>query len=141
MLDPTRLTARRIQLPEDGSEYAIELGKPSSVVRLLMRDGLCLLREASPDAEVNGAPPSLGTALHQGDLISVAGTELVFGFFDEHHEPNLEAAIARDPDAEAPWAVYADCCRSAATPSVNGSPNPTGPPRIRTGSRGWTRSR
>jgi uncharacterized protein (TIGR02996 family) len=87
----------------------LDLGKTGARVRLLMRDGLCLLMEASPrDVEINGGPPALGTSLHHGDLISVGGVELAFGYFDEHREPNLEAAIARAPDSEEAWLVYAD---------------------------------
>ncbi|MBS1151474.1 MAG: hypothetical protein H6Q89_3172, partial [Myxococcaceae bacterium] len=105
-MDPARLTARRVRLPEDGHEFVIggpelDLGKPGSIVRLLMRDGLCLLMEATPRAvEVNQTPVALGTSLHHGDLIWIGGVELVFGYFDEHREPNLEAAIARSPDAD-----------------------------------------
>jgi uncharacterized protein (TIGR02996 family) len=96
----------------------LDLGKPGFLVRLLMRDGLCLLMELRRDVEINKTAPQLGTSLHHGDLISIdqGEVELVFGEFPEHREPNLEAAIARDPDSESGWLVYADWLQERGDP-------------------------
>lgn len=97
----------------------LDLGRPDfEKVRLRQRDGLWLVMEANPRAvfEINGSVPAPRTPLHHGDLISIGGVELAFGYFSEAHEPNLETAIARDPGADEPWLVYADWLQERGDP-------------------------
>ncbi len=130
MLDPAHLTARRIRLPEDGHAFVIggadlPLGNTAASVRLFMRRGQCLVLDASEDVEINRSLPSRPSALHHGDLISVGETELVFGYFDEHRSQALEAEIARRPDADETWAVYADWLQEQGDPLGDRLANPT----------------
>lgn len=97
--------------------FDLPIGAGFPTLQLLMRDGLCLVMEASTgDIEINGQPVRLGTALLHGDLITIRDVELAFSTFDELREPNLEAAILRDPDADEPWLVYADWLQEQGDP-------------------------
>ncbi len=128
MLDPARLTARRIRLPDDGHEFVIggedlPLNGGASV-RLFMRRGQCLVLEASHGVEIDRVSASRPSALHHGDLISVGETQLVFGYFDEHRSPQLEAEISQRPDADETWAVYADWLQEQGDPLGDRLANP-----------------
>lgn len=57
---------------------------------------------------VNGAPIRWPRALFRGDELQLGTTRLRFGAEAPVEEPRLVEAIARDPDDEAAWLVWAD---------------------------------
>lgn len=113
MLDPERFTAHRVELPDSG-ELVVggrdpRFGSPGVFAKLLIRDGLHIVTEISSDAvQVNRTPVRGLVPLSHGDELALKKTLVVFNRFDERREPNLEAAILRDPDRDEPWLVYAD---------------------------------
>lgn len=132
----------RITLPDGSGAFVFGSGPKSTIVfddpllsarhcELIFETGFWRLRDLGSDAgtRVNGAPIGHVRALFSGDVIDFGRTRLKFATDLPPDDPRLLAAIARNPELDEPWLVYADQLQE------NGDPLGERIVRARTGGR------